>query len=79
MNFRMIQAVIRKINSIGGGSGITEYLLFIIPFIFFSELFTIPYSVLLDIHYSVSSLSSNFGCIDVAIPSTLYSRLDSPT
>ena len=26
---------------------------------FFSELFIIPYSFLLDIHYSVSSLSSN--------------------
>lgn len=46
---------------------------------FFSELFTIPYSILLDIHDSVSSLSSNFSRIDVAIPSTMYSRLASPT
>ena len=30
-----------------------------IKYSFFSELFIIPYSVLLDIHYSVSSLSSN--------------------
>ena len=42
----------------GDGSGIIGSLLFIIPFIF-SELLIIPYSVLLDIHYSVSSLSSN--------------------
>ena len=47
--------------------------------LFFSELFIIPYSILLDIHYSFSSLSSNFGCTDVATPSTLYSRLASPT
>ena len=62
---------ISKSECIGGGSGIIGSLLFIIPFIF-SELFIIPYSILLDIHYSVSSLPSNFGCIDVAIPSTLY-------
>ena len=33
----------------------------------FSELFIIPYSILLDIHYSFSSSSSNFSYIDDAI------------
>ena len=51
INFRMIQAVIRKINSIGGGSGITEYLLFIIPFIFF--FWVIHYSLLSFARYSL--------------------------
>ena len=45
----------------------------------FSELFIIPYSILLDIHYSVSSLSSNFSCMDVKIASTLYLRFGIPT
>ena len=44
---------------IGGGSGIIWSLLFIIPFIFI-ELLIIPYSVLLGIHYYVSSLSKQF-------------------
>ena len=34
---------------------------------FFSELFIIPFSILLDIHYSFSSSSSNFSYIDDAI------------
>ena len=33
----------------------------------FSELIIIPYSILLDIHYSFSSSSSNFSYIDDAI------------
>ena len=67
-------------GSLGGGSRIIGSLLFIIPFIFFLSysLFLIPYSVLPDIHYSVSSWSSNFSCIDVASRSTWYSILAIP-
>ena len=48
------------------------------PIHFFPALFIIPSSILLDIHYSVSILSSNFDCIDVAILSALYSKFASP-
>ena len=56
-----------------GGSGINNWISIIhCPIHVFSELFIIPYSNLLDILYSVSSLSGNFSYTDVAIRSTLY-------